>query len=478
MRELEILPCRPPETPEEQQQLGTEPEGHPGSPQKAKQDQPQEDSQEASDTGKRRELNYTPESTEAAGPQSPENPQPSFIKCLLEAEEADPQQKAPKAKAQTWKVRAPRVRKSPKTPMPVQSSIPVNSSALSLSLTLSQTISAHVGTPLWAPLPVPAPKSSLAPASVPRSALHAPTRDLGWRRSVLLCQSKKWSLSYTMSRQESHKGCLFSPYPDWDEPPHEHLTLKQEEAFRTYFKIFNGPGEVDAHSLQNTVRIMGFSLTPAQVRDALMSADVDGNGHVDFKDFLAVMTDTKRFFCSMKQNTLLLATASPNPYTLFFEILSLLVEMLALPEMALEEITNYYKKKLNNGTRRAQEMAPAMGQQWSQKQLPYNCQQAYHLNIPEQRVHRIPSRLRHRNYATSLSANMHNSYAQVPCIPMCPRTDRMVACRKPVSYMLHPWTRTSWSPTHSLLYQPGLQGSREHNSNNRKRFSSTPSRTY
>lgn len=28
-----------------------------------------------------------------------------------------------------------------------------------------------------------------------------------------------------------------------------------------------------------------------------------------------------------------------NPYTLFFEILSLLVEMLALPEAALEEIT-------------------------------------------------------------------------------------------------------------------------------------------
>lgn len=31
--------------------------------------------------------------------------------------------------------------------------------------------------------------------------------------------------------------------------------------------------------------------------------------------------------------------ASPNPHTLLFEILSLLVEMLALPEAALEEIT-------------------------------------------------------------------------------------------------------------------------------------------
>ena len=32
-------------------------------------------------------------------------------------------------------------------------------------------------------------------------------------------------------------------------------------------------------------------------------------------------------------------TAPPNPRTLLFEILSLLVEMLALPEAALEEIT-------------------------------------------------------------------------------------------------------------------------------------------
>lgn len=104
-------------------------------------------------------------------------------------------------------------------------------------------------------------------------------------------------------------------------------------------------------------------------------SDSTGDGHVDFKDFLAVMTDTKRFFYSVgekgsaqgsqnwkwelqadgvhwrppksngshysvtpEQNVLM--DMSPlNPYTLFFEILSLLVEMLALPEVALEEIT-------------------------------------------------------------------------------------------------------------------------------------------
>ena len=39
-----------------------------------------------------------------------------------------------------------------------------------------------------------------------------------------------------------------------------------------------------------------------------------------------------------EQNALM-DMAPPNPHTLLFEILSLLVEMLALPEAALEEIT-------------------------------------------------------------------------------------------------------------------------------------------
>lgn len=47
-------------------------------------------------------------------------------------------------------------------------------------------------------------------------------------------------------------------------------------AFHSYFEIFNGPGVVDAHSLQNVLLLVGISLTPAQVDDALMSADIDG----------------------------------------------------------------------------------------------------------------------------------------------------------------------------------------------------------
>lgn len=47
-------------------------------------------------------------------------------------------------------------------------------------------------------------------------------------------------------------------------------------AFRSYFDIFNGPGEVDARSLKNVLLLIGFTFTPAQVEEALMSADVNG----------------------------------------------------------------------------------------------------------------------------------------------------------------------------------------------------------
>ena len=47
-------------------------------------------------------------------------------------------------------------------------------------------------------------------------------------------------------------------------------------AFRSYFEIFNGHGEVDAQRLENILLLVGISLTPAQVDGALRSADIDG----------------------------------------------------------------------------------------------------------------------------------------------------------------------------------------------------------
>ncbi|ELR48872.1 Spermatogenesis-associated protein 21, partial [Bos mutus] len=275
-----------------------------------------------------------------------------------------------------------------------------------------------------------------------------------WRRTELLSHSRERSLK---ARQELEERCLLNVCQTWEERAEEHLTMKQEEAFRSYFEIFNGHGEVDAQSLENILLLVGISLTTAQVEGALRSADIDGDGHVNFKDFLTVMTDTRRFFCSVEQNALM-DMAPPNPDTLFFEILSLLVEMLALPEGALEEITSYYQRKLKEGACKARETESATGRLRPRKKLPYSPPQADTLEIPERRVLRVLSRLKQQNYA----ANLQSPYAQVPCIPLCPRLDKKTVRRKQGGhYELEQCPSTGLGPDiHSILLHTGSQAGR------------------
>ncbi|XP_072831404.1 spermatogenesis-associated protein 21 isoform X2 [Vicugna pacos] len=423
---------------------------------------------EVRDIGERRELDHMrkqpQETVVATGTENLRNPRPGFIKCLLEVEEEEAMHR------RATKARALPNRKTPRTLTPVPTSAP------SLPLALSHT---PAMTPSWARLPAPGPVSAPVgapvPASVPVSVLPVPTSDLGWRRTELLHHSGERRLNYPKARQELEEHYLLKMYQTWEERSEEHLTLKQEEAFRSYFEIFNGHGEVDAQSLENILLLVGISLTPAQVEDALTSADVDGDGHVNFKDFLAVLTDTKRFFCSVEQNALT-DMVPPNPDTLLFEILSLLVEMLALPEAALEEITSYYQKKLKAGTFKAREMESATGRLRSRKKLAYNSQQADILEVPERRVLRILSQLKQQNYA----ANLQSPYAQVPCIPLCPQLDKKTARRKQGShYVLDQCTPTSLGPDiRSLFFHSGSQGSRESSSDSRRWLSSVPARTH
>lgn len=63
-------------------------------------------------------------------------------------------------------------------------------------------------------------------------------------------------------------------------PPH--ITPLPAPAFRSYFDIFSGQGKVDTPSLQNILLLVGISRTPAQVEEALRSADIDGERRVGF----------------------------------------------------------------------------------------------------------------------------------------------------------------------------------------------------
>ncbi|XP_060056867.1 spermatogenesis-associated protein 21 isoform X2 [Erinaceus europaeus] len=335
-----------------------------------------------------------------------------FMKCLLEVEEEEAMIR------RATKARALQNRKSPRTLTPMPTSTLAGNSAPSLP---KPPNSAPATAPSWvrppAPGPIPASIGALVPASSP---------DMSWRRMEFLQQNYERSLARPTECDESN---LLKLFQNWKEKSEEHLTLRQEE----------------------------------------------GDGHVSFKDFLAVMTDTKRFFCSVEQNTLT-DMAPSNPHTLFFEILSLLVEMLALPEAALEEITNYYQKKLKEGTTRVREIESTIGRLRPRKKLPYAQQQVENFDVPERRVLRILSRLKQQNYAD----NLQSPYAQVPCIPLCPRLDKKMVCRKQGSHhVLDQYPPTYLGPDiRSFFFQPGSQGSREHSSDGRKWLGSMLARTH
>ncbi|KAJ1065075.1 hypothetical protein K5549_005884 [Capra hircus] len=369
----------------------------------------------------------------------PGSARPGFMRRLLEVEEEEA------ALRRAAKARTLPGRRCPRALGPVPTPTP----SLPPPLPVTQA-PASASAPAWARPPAPA--GTPGPTPGPVAVLPVPASDLAWRRTELLSHSGERSLK---ARQELEERCLLKVCQTWEERAEEHLTMKQEEAFRSYFEIFNGHGEVDAQSLQSILLLVGISLTTAQVEGALRSADIDGDGHVNFKDFLTVMTDTRRFFCSVEQNALM-DMAPPNPHTLFFEILSLLVEMLALPEGALEEITSYYQRKLKEGACKAQETESAAVRLRPRKKLPYSPPQADTLEIPERRVLRVLSRLKQQNYA----ANLQSPYAQVPCIPLCPRLDKKTVRRKQGGhYVLEQCPSSGLGPdTHSALLHTGSQG--------------------
>ncbi|KAK2492504.1 hypothetical protein MC885_013270, partial [Smutsia gigantea] len=277
---------------------------------------------EVRDTGEKMDLDRVQKQPQeplvAAGVQNLGCPRHGFMKCLLEVEE---EEATPRRATKAWVLPN---RKAPRTLMPVSTSAP------SQPLNVSQTPTLAPATaPPWARRLAPAPVGAplLASASVP--ALLAPAQDLGWRRTELLHQSTEEPEPYQGT--VGARGAL-SPEAVSD-LGREAGGAPHPEATGSYFAIFDGYGEVDLQSLENILLLVGISLTPSQVEDSLMR-----DGRVGFKDILAVMTDTKGFFCSVELSSLTDMTP-PNPHTLLFEILSLLVDMLALPETALEDIT-------------------------------------------------------------------------------------------------------------------------------------------
>ena len=116
------------------------------------------------------------------------------------------------------------------------------------------------------------------------------------------------------------------------------LTKKQVEAFREVFYLFdlNGGGTIDAEELEKALHSVDIKLTQKEVADLLAVIDDDGNGEIDFYEFLQLMTSTEKFLEGRDSN-------KNNSQSILFSALTKFMRKTALS--SLTEIEWYYHKK-------------------------------------------------------------------------------------------------------------------------------------
>ncbi|CAM0949057.1 unnamed protein product [Alopecurus aequalis] len=70
------------------------------------------------------------------------------------------------------------------------------------------------------------------------------------------------------------------------------ISSDQLREFREAFAFFDkdGDGRISAEELSTVVRSLGQSPTPEQLRDMVRDVDADGNGTIEFAEFLALMS--------------------------------------------------------------------------------------------------------------------------------------------------------------------------------------------
>ncbi|XP_069916634.1 EF-hand calcium-binding domain-containing protein 3 isoform X16 [Oryctolagus cuniculus] len=128
------------------------------------------------------------------------------------------------------------------------------------------------------------------------------------------------------------------------------LSPSQVEAFQHAYNFFNKDktGCIDLHGMMCTLAKLGMNLTKHEVYNELKCADIDGDGKVNFSDFIKVLTDKNRFFKAVVPEKGICSDFAGNPGILLFEILSKLVETSALPRKAIMEIVSYFRRKFQD----------------------------------------------------------------------------------------------------------------------------------
>lgn len=80
-------------------------------------------------------------------------------------------------------------------------------------------------------------------------------------------------------------------------------------AFREVFNLFdiNGGGTIDANELNSALQSVDIQLTRQEIVDVLHVIDEDGNGEIDFEEFLSLMTSTEKYLATLRGKQLELA---------------------------------------------------------------------------------------------------------------------------------------------------------------------------
>jgi len=119
------------------------------------------------------------------------------------------------------------------------------------------------------------------------------------------------------------------------------LTDEQIHAFQEAFELFdkNGGGTIDAYELQKTLADVGIYVNSEDLVDIMMSLDHDGNGEVDFEEFLHLMTNTDLFIAAISESE----TDEMRKRVILFDALTEFMKTQALK--GAQEILGYYSKK-------------------------------------------------------------------------------------------------------------------------------------
>jgi len=183
----------------------------------------------------------------------------------------------------------------------------------------------------------PLPKKSSEQQTLKKNTvtLNTPSMQLSTRKSAVKIQRSSMQMQgtgmqFTMAGRALHKKAQ------------DILTFEQQKAFREVFDLFdsNGGGTIDAQELDEALKSADIHLTKDEISDVLNSMDKDGNGEIDFEEFLTLMTNTERFLESVMCSS---SEERTQREVLLFDALTQFMKRSALH--SINEIVGYYHSK-------------------------------------------------------------------------------------------------------------------------------------